>query len=224
MKNLLLASTLALTVGCATAIMRPYVGEQQTWPTMEGSIVNVKYELPVFNSLPPVPYDVVGELRVESPFYAQPEEHHTTAIIARAKRFNVHALVLVDGQLFFGPNHGSRGGIAPTTSMASRSLVQVNRFTPESFRPGVSVVAIRWTQGAPPGLPEKYAKLAPAFKPNAKPLPPTPTVQPKPVKPAPPKVVPAKPAPKTNFGPTNPAAPADTPAPRKRTAKPDEAR
>ena len=104
MKNILLVSTLTMTMGCATAIMRPYVGQQQAWPTSEGSIVNVKYQIPIFNSLPPTPYDVLGELRVQSPFYAQPEEHHMSTIIAKAKSYGADALVLVDGQLFFGPS------------------------------------------------------------------------------------------------------------------------
>jgi hypothetical protein len=230
MKNVLLASVLALTMGCATAIMRPYVGDQQNWPTTDGSIVNVKYDIPIFNSLPPVPYDVVGELRVESPFYAQPEEHHMSTIIGKAKQFNAHALALVDGQLFFGPNHGQRDS-SITASSGTRTLTTVNRFVPESFRPGVCVLAIRWLYGAPAGLPAKYAALAPVAKPGAKPPPPTPTVKPKtaPAKPATTKPVltkpePAKPAPTTNFGPSNSSAPTAAPAPRKKTAKPDEAR
>ncbi|MBM3859883.1 MAG: hypothetical protein FJ395_09565 [Verrucomicrobia bacterium] len=224
MKQILLASTLALTVGCATAIMRPYVGEQQAWPTVEGSIVNTKYEIPIFNSLPPVPYDVVGELRVESPLYAQPEEHHMSTLIAKARQFKAHALVLVDGQLFFGPNYGPRSSVLDASPTMSRGLTQVNRFLPESFRPGVSVIAVRWLEGAPQGLPAKYDKLAPPYQPSAKPLPSKPIVETKPVKPVSPKpAVPAV-APKSNISPATPAASSEAPAPRKKTAKPDEAR
>ena len=224
MKNILLATALATTVGCATAIMRPYVGEQQSWPTTEGSIVNVKYDLPIFNSLPPVPYDVLGELRVESLFYAQPEEHHMTALIEKAKEAGAHALVLVDGQLFFGPNYGPRSATTPALSATARPVTQVNRFLPESFRPGVSVVAIRWVHGAPPGLPAKYAHLAPTYKPTAQPVPAKPAVEPKPSKPAskPSATPPA--APKTNFSPSKPATPPTTSSPGKKPAKPDEAR
>lgn len=230
MKQFSLAATLALTVGCATAILRPYVGEQQAWPTVEGSIVNVKYDLPVFNSLPPVPYDVIGELRVESPFYAQPEEHHMRDLVVKAKEHGAHALVLVDGQLFFGPNYGPRTTALSTGPTTPRALTHVNRFLPESFRPGVCVLAIRWLHGAPPGLPSKYDALAPTYRPPSQPTPPSkaaaetkPSVKP----PAKPTVAPApapKTEPKTNVVPAHPATSTEPAAARKKTAKPDEAR
>jgi hypothetical protein len=226
MKTILLASTLALAMGCATAIMRPYVGEQQNWPTVDGSIVNSKYDLPVFNSLPPVAYDVVGELRIESPFYAQPEEHHMTALAAKAKAAGAHAVVLVDGQSFFGINYGSRGRIDPAPSPSSRTPVQINRFLPESFRPGVCAIAIRWLNGAPPGLPAKYASLAPIYRPGAKPLPAKPAIEAKPAIKKPVET------PRSNIVPAHPAQPSATstnkpaakPATPKKTVKPDEAR
>src|SRR5258706_14643186 len=83
MKNFFCALGLALGLGCATAIVRPYVGEQQSWPTANGSIVNVRYDLPVFTSLPPSPYEVIAELRINSPLYAQPEEGHLSILVKR---------------------------------------------------------------------------------------------------------------------------------------------
>ncbi len=222
MKNFLLILPLSLALGCATAVVRPYVGEQQNWPVLEGSIVNVKYDLPIFNSLPPVPYDIVCELRIESPFYAQPEEQHMPLLVQKARELGAQALVLVDGQMFFGVNYGSR--TSGKIETAQLRLTQVNRFLPESFRPGVSVLAIRWLEGAPAGLPAKYASLS---KKTYTPPPPSVTAPAeskttKPTqKPASPKtnVVPAKPAsttppsatstnkPTTNIKTAKPAAP-----------------
>lgn len=212
-------------MGCATAIMRPYVGQQQDWPTVEGSIVNTKYDLPIFNSLPPVPYDILGELRIESPFYAQPEEQHMATLTQKARNIGAQALVLVDGQIFFGVNYGGRSkDKTETTTMPSAALSQVNRFLPESFRPGVSVLAIRWVQGAPAGLPAKYANLSSSFKPSPKP--PEPKKEIKTTTPTP-----KKPATKSNIAPANPVTtpvPSVTstnkPAAIKKTVKPDEAR
>ena len=76
MKNCFSALLLTLCLGCASAIVRPYVGEQQSWPTATGSIVNMKYDVPIFTSLPPTPYEVLAELRIESALYAQPQEGH----------------------------------------------------------------------------------------------------------------------------------------------------
>ena len=67
MNRLICALALVLTVGCTKAIFRPYVGSQQSWPTAEGSIVNTRFKLPIFTNLPPSPYEVLGEIRIESP-------------------------------------------------------------------------------------------------------------------------------------------------------------
>jgi hypothetical protein len=53
MKPWLCAVGLALSFGCAMAVVRTYVGDQQAWPAASGGIVNTKYALPVFTSLPP---------------------------------------------------------------------------------------------------------------------------------------------------------------------------
>ena len=225
MKNAFLAFALALTMGCAVATMRPYVGEQQNWPTSQGSIVNTKYSLPVFTSLPPTPYDVVGELRIDSLFFAQPEEQHMSVLIDKAKPYKADALVLVDGRMFFGMNYGSRSGDSDAlVPMTASAMSQINRFNPESFRPGVSVIAIRWLQGSPGGLPSKYSVSAKTYTPKPstpKPVAVTPTAKPQ--------------APKTNIAPAKPAATAtnaptatspSTPKPKKKAtpAKPDDAR
>lgn len=155
MKKFTLILALGFTLGCATGIMRPYVGEQQAWPTGQGSIVNTKYELPVFTSLPPCAYDIVGELRIDSFFFAQPEEQHIAQLVKIAKKQKADALVLVDGQIFFSMNYGGKDGNA-AGAFTSTTMAQVNRFNPESFRPGVSVLAIKWVDAAPSTLPSKY--------------------------------------------------------------------
>jgi hypothetical protein len=158
MRNLLCVVALTLSVGCAKAIVRPYIGDQQNWPTSLGAIANTKYQLPVFTSLPPAPYEVIGELRIESPFHAQPEEGHLPVMIKKAIELNADALVLVSGGTFFSNNYGVRPtelppteltNAAPVTATAVKAPTNVNKFNPITFKPDVSVIAIRWI-GIPP--------------------------------------------------------------------------
>ena len=145
---------LALSLGCATAVVRPYVGDQQAWPTASGGIVNTKYGLPVFTSLPPTPYDVLAELRIDSPFYAQPEEGHLPRIVKKALEIGADAVVFVQGKIFFSTNYGSRtGSDQDAGGQKQPTLTTVNTFNPESFAPEVTILAIRWTSQPPLGLP-----------------------------------------------------------------------
>jgi hypothetical protein len=162
MKRWFCAIGLALSLGCATAVVRPYVGDQQAWPTASGSIVNTRYALPVFTCLPPMPYEVIAEMRIRSPFYAQPEEGHMPRLVKRAQEIGADALLFVQGGIFFSTNYGPRGGNADDTGgQKTPTLTTVNTFNPVSFTPGVTILAIRWTDGPPPGLPS-YNKAAPA--------------------------------------------------------------
>lgn len=187
MKNVFCALALSLAVGCTTAVVRPYVGAQQAWPTSAGTIVNIRYDMPIFTSLPPSPYAVLAELRVDSPLYAQPEERHMGILTKAGRQIGAEALVLVDGQTFFGSIYSANTNLAPTATLGgAAALTQVNKFNPESFKQGVNVLAIKWTQGPPPGLGYKNA-IAPAVekpapkakKETKKPAPaPTPVVTP----------------------------------------------
>jgi hypothetical protein len=160
MKRWLCAVGLALSLGCATATVRPYVGDQQAWPTASGGIVNTKYALPVFTSLPPSSYDVLAELRISSPFYAQPEEGHMPCVVKKAKEIGADAIVFVQGKIFFSTNYGPRSGAAEDMGdQRQPTLTTVNTFNPESFQPEVTILAIRWTGSPPPGLP--YSKGVP---------------------------------------------------------------
>jgi hypothetical protein len=197
MKKFLLFFALGSTLGCATGVMRPYVGEQQAWPTSQGSIVNTKYELPIFTSLPPCAYDIVGELRIDSFFFAQPEEQHIGQLVTIAKKQKADALALVDGQIFFSVSYGSKDGSTAGGAATSTTMQQVNRFNPESFRPGVSVLAIKWVDAAPGTLPSKYHHSIVSA------IPAKPSV----IEKKAPVVAPAKtPATKTNFSTTKPTA------------------
>ena len=161
MKPWLCVMGLALSLGCATAVVRPYVGDQQSWPTASGGIVNTKYSLPVFTSLPPVPYDVMAELRISSPFYAQPEEGHMPKLVEKAKEIGADALVFVQGRIFFSTNYGSRNGADSDAGVQKApTLTTVNTFNPESFAPEVTILAIRWVGAPPPGFPS-HKKAAP---------------------------------------------------------------
>jgi hypothetical protein len=168
MKPWLCVIGLALSLGCATAIVRPYVGDQQSWPTASGGIVNVKYDLPIFTSLPPVPYEVLAEMRIGSPFYANPEEGHMPRITRAAKEIGADALVFVQGKIFFSTNYGPRSGADSDAGVQKApTLTTVNTFNPESFAPEVTILAIRWIGDAPPGLPSHQKKAAPvATKPS----------------------------------------------------------
>jgi len=172
MKPWLCAVGLAFSLGCATAVVRPYVGDQQAWPTASGGIVNTKYGLPVFTSLPPSSYDVLAELRISSPFYAQPEEGHMPRIVKKAQAIGADAIVFVQGKIFFSTNYGARGGADQDTGGQKQpTLTTVNTFNPESFAPEVTILAIRWTGQPPAGLPSHEGTTAVESKPTATPAP-----------------------------------------------------
>jgi hypothetical protein len=161
MKKLFCAIALVVSIGCTTAHYRPYVGEQQNWPTAVGSIVNTRYDIPIFTSLPPAPYDVMGELRITSPFYAQPEENHMPVLIKKAEKIGADAIVFVEGSEYFRVPYGIRENSQSTNATdeaQSHSMTQVNRFLPESFRPGVTFLVVKWLKGPPPGLEADMAK------------------------------------------------------------------
>ena len=160
MKPWLCAVGLALSLGCATAVVRPYVGDQQAWPTASGSIVNTRYALPVFTSLPPASYDVIAEMRISSLFYAQPEEGHMPRLVKKAQSIGADALIFVQGRVFFSTNYGPRegGNDQDTGGQKQPTLTTVNTFNPDSFAPEVTILAIRWTGQPPAGLP--YHKSA----------------------------------------------------------------
>ena len=236
---------LALCVGCATAVVRPYVGEQQNWPTASGSIVNTRYSLPVFTTLPPAPYDILAEMRIQSPLYAVPEEGHLPVLVKKAKQIGADALMFVEGQVYFAANYGSRTGAEPGGAQQS-TLTQVNRFNPDSFKPGVNVVAIKWTGEPPAGLAKKETKegkapeapaeaeAAPAPSTPPETAPEAPPPPPAPEAAAPPAVAPApeaspapapeapkveQPAPPADANPP-PATPAEAPKAEEPTSPP----
>lgn len=200
MKNWICLIGLTFSLGCATADVRPYYGEQQAWPTASGGIVITRYDLPVFTSLPPSPYEVLGELRIRSLFYATPEEGHMPILIKRAKKMGADAILFVQGRIFFSTNYGPRGGDPAALGARAPTLTAVNTFNPESFRPEVTILAIRWVGEPPPGLPSRYQRAA------AKPTP-EPTPQPSEEMPTEPALeTPAEPAPE------QPPQPEETPA------------
>jgi len=200
---------LALSLGCASAVVRPYVGDQQAWPTASGSIVSTNYSLPVFTSLPPVSYDVLAEMRISSALYAKPEEHHLPLLVQKAKQLGADALVFVQGKIFFSTNYGPRNGAAQDTGeQRAPTLTTVNTFNPDSFATEVTILAIRWTGEAPAGLPS-HRKEAPVVA--------TPPVEAPPVATTPAPTEPATPAepPKTD---SSAPVPAPTPAPAPSTS------
>ena len=180
MKPWLCAVGLALSLGCATAVVRPYVGDQQAWPTASGGIVNTKYALPVFTSLPPASYDVIAEMRISSLFYAQPEEGHMPRLVKKAQQIGADALVFVQGRVFFSTNYGPREGGNDQDSGGQKqpTLTTVNTFNPDSFAPEVTILAIRWTGQPPPGLPYHKSTTATDSKMTATPAETVPEITP----------------------------------------------
>lgn len=201
MKRWLCAIGLALSLGCATAVVRPYVGDQQAWPTASGGIVNTKFSLPVFTSLPPSPYEVLAEMRISSPFYAQPEEGHLPRLIKRAQEIGADALLFVQGKIFFSTSYGPRTAEADNAGQKTPTLTTVNTFNPESFVPEVTILAIRWIGNPPPGLPSSGKKIAVS-------TPPSPVVS----EPAPTPAAAPAPAPPADSGKTEEQKPAEAPA------------
>jgi len=194
MNKVIAVAILALGTGCTTTIVRPYVGEQPIWPTGGGSVVNTQYKLPVFMTLPSAPYSVIGELRIESPFYATPEVGQMPTVVKKAQELGAHAIAMVQPQSFFQASTS----VSKTPSAKPAGPVQTsNTFIPDVFKGG-SLIAIKWIGAPPEGLPAKYAKIG-----GGPGLPPPPPVEvvatPKPEKPTPPK------PPKSNFGPLRPA-------------------
>lgn len=221
---------LVLCVGCTTAIVRPYVGEQQNWPIASGSIVNTRYSLPIFTSLPSAAYDIIAEMRIESPLYKLPEEGHMSKLAKKAKGLGADALMFVQGQVFFAANYGLRSGEEIEGGGKPPSLTQVNRFNPDSFKAGVTIIAIKWLGEPPVGLRPKQempveTPQVPAEEVSpAMPEPETPAAPPAPE----PEVVPApepapevpseppaaeQPAPPVEEAPAAPSAPEPPPAP-----------
>ncbi len=151
MKNTILLCVMFLMVGCTTVTLRPYIGEQQAWPTAEGSICTIRWDLPVFNSLPPADYDVIGELRVESFWFERPEKEHMSAIVRKAIQLEADAIILVGGA-FFTTNYGPRKEDFIADGRA-RSLSRINSFQTSWLR--ANIVAVRWIGDPPPGLPNR---------------------------------------------------------------------
>lgn len=211
MKRWLCVIGLVLSLGCASAVVRPYIGDQQAWPTASGSIVSTNYSLPIFTSLPPVSYDVLAEMRISSPFYAKPEEHHLPLLVQKAKRLGADALVFVQGKIFFSTNYGPRNGAAQDTGeQKPPTLTTVNTFNPDSFASEVTILAVRWTGEPPAGLPSHH-KAAPVVA--------TPPVEAPPAAASPAPTEQTKPAepPKTD---SSAPTPAPTPVPAPSTSAP----
>lgn len=144
-------AVLMTAIGCGTAVLRPYVGEQQAWPIASGSIVINKYKLPIFTSLPPEPYEVIGELTLERGIIYQKDTDPVPVLVKRAAGLGADALLFVNGKQFFSTNYGPQ---RPETANGSEKAlaIPVSKFDPLAITADVSVLAIRWIGQPPPGL------------------------------------------------------------------------
>jgi hypothetical protein len=128
--------------GCTTVVVRRYTGEQQKWPTGGGGFVSTGLGMPVFASLPPQPYDIVAELRVQRPNEDKPSKGELPLMVKKAKSLDADALVFIDPYVFFGRDYGQRNSNAKPSAPA-------NQFRPESFEPGTTFLAIKWLKLPP---------------------------------------------------------------------------
>ncbi|MCG3147743.1 MAG: hypothetical protein PCFJNLEI_01184 [Verrucomicrobiae bacterium] len=161
--------------GCTTVNFRPYVGAQQVWPQSAGGIVNTRYALPVFMCLPSADYEVIGEFRFSGPLRSPASEDNLPVLVKNAREQGAEALLLVDGPQFFtmstalaaqhkpagqqsshvsevrtaGASRGGGGrgggGVRGGSASVAGSVM--------SYGPNVVVLAIRWVDGPPNGLP-----------------------------------------------------------------------
>ena len=60
----LIATSVAVITGCATADFHQDTGTQQNWPTASGTFVSTKYDVPAYYGPPNRPYIVLGSLDV----------------------------------------------------------------------------------------------------------------------------------------------------------------
>jgi hypothetical protein len=178
MKTWFLFAFAVLLTGCATATYRPYIGEQQKWPTAPGSIINTQYELPAFMCLPSAPYEVLGELKIRGGLHGQPAEECLPELTKKAQEIGADALLVVDGQQFFAAAAAARSEQSAATNLPAHTKevgtpvttrsyggyggyggygygsYRSSTFMVMKFDPNVVILAIRWTAEPPEGLPK----------------------------------------------------------------------
>ena len=167
MKQMLCLLGLMLGVGCTTPVVRPYVGEQQNWPIARDGIVSTGFDLPVFVSLPPRPYDIVAAMRTKNSGNARLGKGDLPVLVKKAKAMGAEAIIFVDPRSFFAVNYGAR----PASGGQPATVPTAGQFNPDSFPPGTTVLAIKWVATptpsepptpAPPPSPEPPPDPAPA--------------------------------------------------------------
>ena len=144
----------AVLSSCATADFKPYVGQQQDWPTAPGAIMDTKYVVPVYYGPPPRPYKIVGYLDATT---APVRRRGVVSFAARrAKEMGGDAIIIASKGLEYAGNY--------TTSSASTQAVYTgqrigntyygrgNAFTSEGsasaalYRGTASVIVIKFRQ------------------------------------------------------------------------------
>lgn len=78
---------------CYTSRFLAFSGRQEDWPIASHSYLNTNAAVPIYTGLPPRPYDIIGEIiiQTQSPFV---DTMDTAARIARAQ--HADALLIVD--------------------------------------------------------------------------------------------------------------------------------
>lgn len=191
MKTWFLLAFAVLLTGCATATYSPYIGQQQNWPTGPGSIVKTQYELPVFMCLPSASYEVLGELELRGGLHSQPAKECLPELTKKARELGADALLVVDGQQFFAAAAPLVSEQSATTNRTLHAKEVATPFTTYAyggygyggygygrygyrgsayaypvmaFDPTVVMLAIKWVNAPPPGLPAKSAALQPGLQ------------------------------------------------------------
>jgi hypothetical protein len=104
-----------LLAACAEADFKPYVGQQQDWPTAPGAIVDTRHVVPVYYGALPRPYRVLGYLEATTAPVRRRDTINFSA--RRAKEMGGDAIiVLSEGSQYVGTySSGSATGYGTYT-------------------------------------------------------------------------------------------------------------
>jgi hypothetical protein len=123
---------------------RPYLGEQQNWPTSPGAFVDVVDGIPFYHGLPRESYTVLGQVTV-----ANQSLHHLAEVAAC---HGANAVIIVDSQLVNTgsvSSSGSSGFIGPSTSIGVNVAQHSQTTTTQTY---TAVVSAWLIQCPPSGL------------------------------------------------------------------------
>lgn len=109
----ILALAALLLTACTSSKFRPYQGAQQEWPTSPGGFAETIEGIPVYDGLPPKPYDIVGQVQLERRTWLAPSTRRKAALVAKEQGAD-GVVVLDEGTRLIGFHNSATGTISPT--------------------------------------------------------------------------------------------------------------